>query len=62
MFRATLDSTKTWKQIVDALATLLTEIHLVVSPSGITLTQYDSSPHHTPLLPVTMLAFARHLQ
>jgi len=43
MFNATLDSTKTWKQIVDALATLLTEIHLVVSSSGITLTQYDSS-------------------
>jgi proliferating cell nuclear antigen len=43
MFYATLDSTKTWKQIVDALATLLTEIHLVVSSSGITLTQYDSS-------------------
>jgi proliferating cell nuclear antigen len=43
MFYATLDSTKTWKQIVDALATLLTEIHLVISPSGITLTQYDSS-------------------
>lgn len=43
MFHATLDSTKTWKQIVDALATLLTEIHLVVSYSGINLTQYDSS-------------------
>jgi proliferating cell nuclear antigen len=43
MFYATLDSTKTWKQIVDALATLLTEIHLVVSSSGIKLTQYDSS-------------------
>ncbi|MGY5859769.1 MAG: proliferating cell nuclear antigen (pcna) [Candidatus Thorarchaeota archaeon] len=43
MFNATLDSTKTWKQIVDALATLLTEVHLVVSSSGITLTQYDSS-------------------
>ncbi len=43
MFYATLDSTKTWKQIVDALATLLTEIHLVVSSSGIRLTQYDSS-------------------
>ena len=43
MFHATLDSTKTWKQIVDALATLLTEIHLVVSDNGITLTQYDSS-------------------
>ena len=43
MFYATLDSTKTWKQIVDALATLLTEVHLVVSSSGISLTQYDSS-------------------
>jgi proliferating cell nuclear antigen PCNA len=43
MFYATLDSTKTWKQIVDALATLLTEVHLVVSSSGIKLTQYDSS-------------------
>ncbi|TFG32321.1 proliferating cell nuclear antigen (pcna) [Candidatus Thorarchaeota archaeon] len=43
MFHATLDSTKSWKQIVDALATLLTEIHLVVSYTGITLTQYDSS-------------------
>ena len=43
MFYATLDNTKTWKQIVDALATLLTEIHLVVTSSGITLTQYDSS-------------------
>ena len=43
MFHATLDSTKTWKQIIDALATLLTEIHLVVTDSGITLTQYDSS-------------------
>ena len=43
MFHATLDSTKIWKQIVDALATLLTEIHLVVSSSGILLTQYDSS-------------------
>ena len=43
MFYATLDSTKTWKQIVDALATLLTEVHFVVSSSGITLTQYDSS-------------------
>ncbi len=43
MFHATLDNTKTWKQIVDALATLLTEIHLVATSSGITLTQYDSS-------------------
>jgi len=43
MFHATLDSIKTWKQIIDALAAVLTEIHLVVSYSGITLTQYDSS-------------------
>jgi proliferating cell nuclear antigen len=43
MFHATLDSTKTWKQIVDALATLLTEAHFVVSKSGISLRQLDSS-------------------
>jgi len=43
MFHATLDSTKTWKQIVDALATLLTEAHLRVSESGMTLRQLDSS-------------------
>ena len=43
MFHATLDSTKTWKQIVDALATLLTEAHFRVSESGITLRQLDSS-------------------
>jgi proliferating cell nuclear antigen len=43
MFRATLDSTKTWKQIVDALATLLTEVHFVVSDSGLKLRQMDSS-------------------
>ncbi|MCK5151398.1 MAG: proliferating cell nuclear antigen (pcna) [Candidatus Thorarchaeota archaeon] len=43
MFHATLDSTKTWKQIVDALATLLTDAHLVVSESGIALHQLDSS-------------------
>ncbi len=43
MFHATLDSTKTWKQIVDALATLLTEAHLQVSESGMTLRQLDSS-------------------
>ena len=43
MFHATLDSTKTWKQIVDALATLLTEAHLKVSKSGISLRQLDSS-------------------
>ncbi|TFG06820.1 proliferating cell nuclear antigen (pcna) [Candidatus Thorarchaeota archaeon] len=43
MFHATLDSTKTWKQIVDALATLLTEVHFVISESGIALRQLDSS-------------------
>ena len=43
MFHATLDSTKTWKQIVDALATLLTEAHFRVSESGISLRQLDSS-------------------
>jgi len=43
MFHATLDSSKTWKQIVDALATLLTEVNFVVNKNGITLTQLDSS-------------------
>jgi proliferating cell nuclear antigen len=43
MFHATLDSTKTWKQIVDALATLLTDAHFVMSKSGIVLNQLDSS-------------------
>lgn len=43
MFHATLDSTKTWKQIVDALATLLTEVHFVISESGMALRQLDSS-------------------
>jgi proliferating cell nuclear antigen len=43
MFHATLDSTRTWKQIVDALATLLTEVHFVVSESGVMLRQLDSS-------------------
>jgi proliferating cell nuclear antigen PCNA len=43
MFHAALDSTKTWRQIIDALATLLTEVHFVVSDRGLTLTQYDSS-------------------
>jgi proliferating cell nuclear antigen len=43
MFHATLDSTKTWKQIVDALATLLTEAHFRVSESSMTLRQLDSS-------------------
>ncbi|MFX1367385.1 MAG: proliferating cell nuclear antigen (pcna) [Promethearchaeota archaeon] len=43
MFHATLDSTKTWKQIVDSLATLLTEVHFVVSDTGLALRQLDSS-------------------
>jgi len=43
MFHATLDSTKTWKQIVDALATLLTDAHFVISTNGIVLNQLDSS-------------------
>ncbi len=43
MFHATLDSTKIWKQIVDSLATLLTDAHLVVSEKGIELHQLDSS-------------------
>ncbi len=43
MFHATLDSTKTWKQIVDALATLLTEVNFVISDNGLTLCQLDSS-------------------
>jgi proliferating cell nuclear antigen len=43
MFHATLDSTKTWKQIVDAIATLLTDAHFVISESGIVLNQLDSS-------------------
>lgn len=43
MFHATLDSTKTWKQIVDALATLLTEVHFVASATGFSLRQLDST-------------------
>ena len=43
MFHATLDSTKTWKQIVDAIATLLTEANFKVDSSGIYLRQMDSS-------------------
>ena len=43
MFHATLDSTKIWKQIVDAMATLLTEAHFVLSESGFSLRQLDSS-------------------
>ena len=43
MFHATLDSTGIWKQIVDALATLLTEVHFVASKTGMALRQLDSS-------------------
>ncbi len=43
MFHATLDSTKTWKQIVDALATLLTEVVFIIDDKGISLCQLDSS-------------------
>ncbi|MBD3405537.1 MAG: proliferating cell nuclear antigen (pcna) [Candidatus Lokiarchaeota archaeon] len=43
MFHATLDSSKTWKLIVDALATLLTETHFVISEKGMSLRQLDSS-------------------
>ena len=43
MFHAALDSTKTWKQIVDAIATLLTEANFRVDSTGIYLRQMDSS-------------------
>ena len=43
MFRATLDNSKAWKQIVDAVATLLTEAHFLIKNDGISLVQYDSS-------------------
>lgn len=43
MFHAILDSTKVWKQIVDAMATLLTDAHFKVSPEGMTLRQTDSA-------------------
>jgi proliferating cell nuclear antigen len=43
MFRATLDNSKLWKQIVDSLATLLTETHFVASETGLTLHQLDAS-------------------
>lgn len=43
MFRAVMDSSKTWKQIVDAVATLLTEANLTLSPQGLTLVQRDST-------------------
>ncbi|MFX0106937.1 MAG: proliferating cell nuclear antigen (pcna) [Candidatus Hodarchaeota archaeon] len=43
MFHATLDSTSTWKQIVDSLATLLAEVHFIVTETGFALRQLDSS-------------------
>ncbi|MHA1575958.1 MAG: proliferating cell nuclear antigen (pcna) [Candidatus Thorarchaeota archaeon] len=43
MLRVTLDSTKTWKQIVDAFATLLTEVHFIFNETGLSLRQLDSS-------------------
>lgn len=43
MFKATLDNSKLWKQIVDSLATLLTEAQFVVTESGLTLRQLDGS-------------------
>lgn len=43
MFNAVMDSSKSWKQIVDAVATLLTEANLTLSPQGITLVQRDST-------------------
>jgi proliferating cell nuclear antigen len=41
LFHATLDSSKTWKQIVDALATLLTEAVFTIDEKGLTLRQFD---------------------
>lgn len=43
MFRASLDNPKIWKQIVDAIATLLTEAYFRITSSGLTLAQYDSA-------------------
>jgi proliferating cell nuclear antigen PCNA len=43
MFRATLDNSKAWKQIVDAVGTLLTEAHFLIKDDGFSLVQYDSS-------------------
>lgn len=43
MFRASLDNPKTWKQIVDAIATLLTEAYFRITSEGLTLAQYDSA-------------------
>ncbi|NWF94881.1 MAG: proliferating cell nuclear antigen (pcna) [Candidatus Thorarchaeota archaeon] len=43
MFKAVMDSTKAWKQIVDAIATMLTEAQFVANESGLSLRQMDSS-------------------
>lgn len=43
MFKVTLDNSKLWKQIVDSLATLLTEAHFVASETGLSLRQLDAS-------------------
>ncbi len=43
MFKAIMDSTKTWKQIIDALATLLTDAQFVVNNNGLSLRQMDPS-------------------
>jgi len=43
MFQASLVTPKTWKQIVDAIATLLTEATFRVTSEGISLSQYDSA-------------------
>ncbi len=41
MFHAVLDSGKVWKQIIDALTTILTEAHFIVKEDGLFLTQVD---------------------
>lgn len=43
MFKATLNNSKLWKQIVDSLATLLTEAHFVATETGLSLRQLDAS-------------------
>lgn len=43
MFKAVIDSSKTWKQIVDAIGTILTEANLTISPDGVSLVQRDST-------------------
>ena len=43
MFKAVIESSKTWKQIVDAIGTILTEANLTLSPEGLSLIQRDST-------------------